>query len=105
MKTNLSKLNALANQVKDLYPKYVQCKIIELALTGYKVNGVQTASSGFFVRNISMRSHFMAKLERDTFECAGHHLHQSVNPFQFCHHYLTVIGKTSFKVNGVHNHA
>ncbi|WP_336153036.1 hypothetical protein [Acinetobacter ursingii] len=95
----------LAKPKKYRYFKYAQQKAVGLALTGYNVNGVQTALSGFFVRNISMHSHVMAKLERDTFECAGYHLHQSVNPFQFCHHYLTVIGKTPFQVNGAHNHA
>ena len=77
----------------------------ELALTGYNSIGAQSASSGFFVRNISMRSHFMAKLERDTFECAGILLSLSVNPFQLCHHYLTVIGKASIQSIGAHNHA
>jgi hypothetical protein len=33
----ISKRNTLANQVKALYPEYVQCKIIELALVGYFV--------------------------------------------------------------------
>lgn len=98
--------NCIANQAKALYSKYVQCKIIGLALTGYNSIGVQTASSGFFVRQISMRSHFlMVKLERDTFECAGILLSLSVNPFQFCHHYLTVIGKASIQSIGVHYHA
>lgn len=80
----------------------------ELALTGYQDNiGAQpTITSGFFVRNISMRSHIsMAKLERDTFECAGFLCHQSVNPFQLCHLYLTVNGKASIKTIGAHSHA
>lgn len=97
--------SSLAKQAKALYPKHAQQKAVGLALTGYKVIGVQTASSGFFVRQISMRSHIMAKLERDTFECAGYLLHQSVNPFQLCHHYLTVIGKAPIQVIGAHNHA
>ena len=105
MKTTLSKPNTLANQVKALYSKHVQCKIIGLALAGYNVNGVQTAFRGFFVRNISMRPHFMAKLERDIYGCAGNHLHQSANPFQLCHHYLAVIGKAPIQVNGAHNRA
>lgn len=77
----------------------------ELALTGYQDNiGVQSARA-FFVRKISMRSHVMAELERDTFECAGFLCRQSVNPFQLCHHYLTVIGKASIKNVGAHSHA
>jgi hypothetical protein len=97
--------SSLAKQAKALYPKHAQQKAVGLALTGYKVIGVQTASSGFFVRQISMRSHVMAKLERDTFECAGDRLSLSVNPFQLCHHYLTVIGKASKQSLGAHNHA
>ena len=95
----------LAKQAKALYPKHAQQKAVGLALTGYNSNGVQTASSGFFVRQISMHSHIMAKLERDTFECAGDRLSLSVNPFQLCHHYLTVIGKASINSDGAHNHA
>ena len=74
----------------------------ELALTGYKDNiGAQSARA-FFVCTISMRSHVMAELERDIFGCAGFLCHQSVNPFQLCHHYLTVIGKASIKNIGAH---
>jgi len=105
VKTILSKFNALANQDKALYPECIRCKIIGLALTGYKVIGAHAALSGFFVRNISMRPHFMAKLGRDIYGCAGYLLHQSVNPFQLCHHYLTVIGKAPVKVIGAHTHA
>ena len=76
----------------------------ELALVGYDSNGAQSERA-FFVRNISMRSHVMAELERDTSECAGFLCHQSVNPFQLCHHYLTVIGKASIKNIGAHSHA
>lgn len=73
-----------------------------LALTGYQDNiGVQS-SLDYFVRNISMRSHVMAELERDTFECTGFLCCQSVNPFQLCHHYLTVTGKASIKNIGAH---
>lgn len=96
--------NYIANQAKALYANCVHPHD-ELALAGYNSIGVQTASSGFFVRQISMRSHFMAKLERDTFECAGHLLSLSANPFQLCHHYLAVIGKASIQSIGVHNHA
>ena len=95
--------SSLANQDKALYPKHAQQKAVGLALTGYKVIGVQTASSGFFVRQISMRSHVMAKLERDTFECAGNRLSLSTNPFRLCHlNYLVVIGKAPLNSNGAH---
>ncbi|WP_404230207.1 hypothetical protein [Acinetobacter venetianus] len=97
--------SSLANQDKALYPKHAQQKAVGIALTGYNSIGVQTALSGFFVRNISMRSHVMAKLERDAFERAGILLSLSVNPFQLCHHYLTVIGKASIQSIGAHNHA
>ncbi|WP_291357588.1 hypothetical protein [Acinetobacter sp. UBA3106] len=78
----------------------------ELALVGYQFsNGVHSALCGFFVRNISMRSHFMAKLERDTFGCAGIRLSLSTNPFQLCHPHLVVIGKAPLNSNGAHSHA
>ena len=106
MKTILSKPQTLANQVKALYPKHAQQKAVGIALTGYNSIGVQTALSGFFVRNISMRSHVMAELEGDTFECAGNLLSQSTNPFQLCHHnYLVVISKAPLKNSGAHSHA
>ena len=80
-------------------------KISRLALVGYELVSAYSPHRTFFVRNISMRSHVMAKLERDTFECAGFLCRQSVNPFQLCHHYLTVIGKASIKNIGAHNYA
>ena len=94
----------IANMPKYGYINRALSKILKLVLADYNVNGVQpTFSSGFFVRNFSMRSHVMAKLERDTFECVGNHLRLSANPFQLCHlNYLAVIGKASFKVNGAH---
>ena len=95
--------SSLAKQAKALYPKHAQQKAVGLALTGYKVIGVQTASSGFFVRQISMRSHIMAKLERDTFECAGNLMNQSANPFQLCHPYLAVNGRASKLSLGAHS--
>ena len=97
--------NYLANQNKDLYANHAQQKAVGLALVGYTYTSAYSPLRTFFMRTISMRSHFMAKLERDTFKCTGHHLRLSSNPFQFCHHHLEVIGKTSLKVNGVHNHA
>ena len=98
---------ALTKLTKLGYSSLALGKISKLALAGYQVNGAQpTITSGFFVRNISMRSHIsMAKLERDIFGCAGNHLRQSANPFQLCHLYLAVNGKASFKVNGAHSHA
>ena len=78
----------------------------EPVLTDCKNNiGAYSPLRAFFMRKISMRSHVMAKLERDTFMCAGFLCHQSVNPFQLCHHYLTVIGKASIKNIGAHSHA
>ncbi|OUY09240.1 hypothetical protein CAP51_05345 [Acinetobacter populi] len=77
----------------------------ELALVGYNLQGAQSAYRAFFVRIISMRSHVMAKLERDTFTCAGNLVDQSTNPFQLCHlNYLVVIGKAP-KLQGAHTHA
>lgn len=85
------------------YPNHALSKISKLALAGYNLQGVQpTLISGFFVRNISMRSHVMAKLERDILGCAGNLVDQSANPFQLCHHYLAVIGKAPKSNKGAH---
>ncbi|WP_088823339.1 hypothetical protein [Acinetobacter apis] len=86
------------------YPSFALSKISRLALVGYKFStGVQSARA-FFVRNISMRSHVMARLERDIFICAGNLLSLSTNPFQLCHPYLVVNGKAPIST-GVHTHA
>lgn len=76
----------------------------ELALVGYDSNGAQSERA-FFVRNISMRSHVMAELERDTSECVGIRLSLSTNPFQLCHPHLVVNGKAPLNSNGAHSHA
>lgn len=75
------------------YINPVRCKITELALVGYYYKGAYSPLRAFFVRNISMRSHLMAELEGDTFECAGFLCSQSTNPFQLCHPHLVVNGK------------
>jgi len=97
--------NYIANTNKDLYSIHAQQKAVGLALVGYFLQGAQSVYWAFFVRNISMRSHVMAKLERDTFECAGFQLCQSTNPFQLCHPHLVVNGKAPLKSIGAHNHA
>jgi len=74
----------------------------ELALVGYKSNIGAQSERAFFVRNISMRSHVMAELERDTFGCAGSLCCLSTNPFQLCHPHLVVTGKASIKNIGAH---
>lgn len=76
-------------------------KISKLALVGYFLQGVQSAYWTFFVRQISMRSHVMVKLERDTFECAGYLVDLSTNPFQLCHPHLVVNGKAP-ELQGAH---
>lgn len=81
---------------KDVHPHG------ELALVGYNVIGAYSPLRAFFVRKISMHSHFMVKLERDTFECAGYLLHLSTNPFQLCHPHLVVNGKAPNLVIGAH---
>lgn len=87
------------------YSSLALCKITKLALVGYISKGAYSPLRAFFMRNISMRSHVMAELEGDTFECAGNLLSQSTNPFQLCHHnYLVVIGKAP-KSKGAHSHA
>lgn len=72
----------------------------ELALVGYKLQGAQSERA-FFVRNLSMQSHVMAKLEGDAFARAGYLVYQSTNPLQLCHPHLVVNGKASF-IQGAH---
>ncbi len=79
------------------------CKITKLALVGYKSNiGAQSALRAFFVRKISMHSHVMAELERDTFMCAGSLCYLSTNPFQLRHPHLVVNGEAPLKNIGAH---
>ncbi|WP_171304261.1 hypothetical protein [Acinetobacter pseudolwoffii] len=83
----------VATVSRSAYSNNVHQKVDELALVGYQLStGVQSERT-FFVRYISMRSHFMAKLGRDIFICAGHLLSLSTNPFQLCHPHLVVNGK------------
>ena len=78
----------------------------ESVLTDCKDNIGAQSERAFFVRNISMRSHVMAKLEGDAFERASDLESLSTNPFQLCHpHYLVVIGRASNNSLGAHNHA
>ena len=100
-----NKLLNIANMPKYGYSSVALSKISKLALVGYQFStGVQSARA-FFVRNISMRSHVMAKLERDIFICAGHLLSLSTNPFQLCHPHLVVNGKAPKQTQERINHA
>lgn len=75
----------------------------ELALVGYYQLAHTVRLVGFFCMCIfSMRSHVMAKLEGDTFECASLLIDWSTNPFQLCHPHLVVNGKASKNQLGVH---
>ena len=94
----------IANMPKYGYINWALSKISKLALVGYDSNGAQSERA-FFVRNISMRSHVMAELERDTSECVGIRLSLSTNPFQLCHPHLVVNGKAPLDSNGAHSHA
>ncbi|MHA3081286.1 hypothetical protein [Acinetobacter sp. ANC 5502] len=97
-----SKILILARRNHRRYIKPVWCKIIRLALVGYKFSNGAQSERAFFVRNISMRSHVMAELERDTFECAGNRLSLSTNPFQLRHPHLVVNGEAPLNSNGAH---
>ena len=95
----------IANMPKYGYINRALGKISKLALVGYITVGAQSAYRAFFVRTISMRSHFMVKLEGDIFGCAGFLCSQSTNPFQLCRlNYLVVIGKAPI-YKGAHSHA
>lgn len=84
------------------YANCVQCKITELAVEGYQFSiGAYSPLRAFFMRNISMHSHVMVKLERDAFERTGNLLSLSSNPFQLCHPHLEVNGKAPLSI-GAH---
>ena len=95
----------LANMPKYGYINRALGKISKLALVSYNINGAYSPLRAFFMRKISMRSHFMVKLERDTFECAGFLCCLSTNPFQLCHPHLVVNGKAPKQTQERINHA
>ena len=102
-----NKLFDIANMPKCGYSSLALGKISKLALVGYLSLAHTVRLMGFFCMCISsMRSHVMAKLEGDTFECASYLNYWSTNPFQLCHHnYLVVIGKAPLNNSGAHSHA
>ena len=94
----------IANMPKYGYINQALSKISKLALVGYYQLAHTVRFMGFFCMCVSsMRSHVMAKLEGDTFECASLLIDWSTNPFQLCHlNYLVVIGKASIDSLGAH---
>ena len=96
----------IANMPKYGYSYFALCKISKLALVGYEYTAHTVRLMGFFcMRNLSMRSHVMAKLEGDTFECASYLYYWSTNPFQLCHPHLVVNGKAPNQIQERINHA
>ena len=88
------------------YSSFALSKISRLALVGYEYLAHTVRFMDFFCMcNISMRSHVMAKLEGDTFECASYLDYWSTNPFQLCHPYLVVNGNALKSNLGAHTHA
>ncbi|UNW05272.1 hypothetical protein MOW12_05435 [Acinetobacter indicus] len=88
------------------YSSLALSKISKLVLADYQISlGVHSPHRTFFVRNISMRSHLMARLERDIFICAGDLVSLSANPFQLCHQLLGSKWQSSFNSLGAHSHA
>lgn len=73
----------------------------ELVLAGYKDNIGAQSVRAIFVREISMRSHVMAGLERDIFGCVGFLCHQPATLFSLATQ-LAVSGKASIKNIGAH---
>ena len=102
-----NKLKNIANMPKYGYSSSALSKISKLALVGYEYLAHTVRLMDFFCMCIfSMRSHVMAELEGDTFECASYLDYWSTNPFQLCHHnYLVVIGRASKSNLGAHSYA
>ena len=85
------------------YSSLALSKISRLALVGYEYTAHTVRLMDFFcMRHFSMRSHVMAKLEGDTFECASCLYYWSTHPFQLCHPHLVVNGKASELNTGAH---
>ena len=82
------------------YIDSVRCKIIELALAGYKVKGAYSPLRAFFMRKISMHPHRYVELGRDTFGCAGYLLLRSANPFKLHTNLLAEICEAPKLVKG-----
>ena len=101
-----NKLFDIANAPQYGYINRALGKISKLALVGYEYSAHTVRLVGFFcMRNISMRSHVMAKLWRDIERCASYLNYLSANPFQLCPPYLAVIGKAPLINSGAHSHA
>lgn len=92
----------IASYLPFAYSKHVHQKAGELALVGYITKGAYCPLRAFFMRNISMHPHFMGKLGRDTFECAGFLLCLSTNPFQLLRPHLVVNGEAPKLTKGAH---
>ena len=100
MKFKILFLIALLKLKRFIYIGSVQCKIIELALAGYKVKGAYSPLRAFFMRKISMHPHRYVELGRDTFGCAGYLLLRSANPFKLHTNHLAVICEAPKLVKG-----
>ena len=101
-----NKLFNIANAPQYGYINRALSKISRLVLADYEYSAHTVRLVGFFcMRNISMRSHVMAKLWRDIERCASYLNYLSANPFQLCHPYLAVIGKAPLINSGAHSHA
>ena len=102
-----NKLFDIANAPQYGYINRALSKISKLVLADYEYSAHTVRLVGFFcMRNISMRSHVMAKLWRDIERCASYLNYLSANPFQLCHpRYLAVIGKAPLINSGAHSHA
>lgn len=103
MKFKIIFLIALLKLQRFGYIDFVQCKIIELALAGYKVKGAYSPLRAFFMRKISMHPHRYVELGRDTFGCAGYLLHRSANPFELHTNLLAEIREAPKLVKGAHS--
>ena len=90
MKFKIIFLIALLKIKRFGYIGRIQCKITELALTGYNYEGAYSPLWAFFMRKISMLLHLYVELGRDTFECAGSLCSQSVNLLKLHTNHLTV---------------
>lgn len=86
-----------------IYIKFVWCKIIRLALVGYKYTSAYGPLRAFFMRKISMLLHFYGEAGEGHLRMCGSLVYLSTNPFQLCHPHLVVTGKAPKQTQGVHS--
>ena len=103
MKFKIIFLIALLKIKRFGYIGRIQCKITELALTGYNYEGAYSPLWAFFMRKISMLLHLYGEAGEGHLRVCRSLVYLSTNPFQLCHPHLVVTGKAPKQTQGAHS--